>query len=192
MKSVILQCWSGANMAGDEWVWSIVANQRADQTWSIGARQVDQLTGKSYRLKGVYRLRTALQIKEAIERMFSHEVFSEIDPNWEGITKSLSTADNRLGAGLAKAVADEETEENAEPSEEVKHYMAAVGLVARSQWPRSTSRGCGGMGYAMQNAKLSKPIVQYALAYYATHKKFPIGRHAVGDVDVVFAAPDKD
>lgn len=192
MKSVILQSWRGSNMAGDEWVWSILATQRADHSWSLGASQVDQLTGKTYRLKGVYRLRSGIQFKEAIEQIFRHEEFSEIDIDWETIIKVLTKADKQLGAAIAQVLTDEEAEENAEPTPEQQLYIDAVSLVARSKWPRSNLRGAGGMGYAMQNAKLSRPIVTYALEYHAKHKEFPIGSHAVGEVEVVFAAPDKD
>lgn len=192
MNSLILQSWRDSNMAGDEWVWSIVAKQRSDKSWSIGAQQFDQQTGKSYRLKGVYRLRSGLQIKEALEKMFCYEEFSRIDIDWEGILKAIKKEDKPLGEAIAQAIADDQAEYDSEPSDEANLYSAAHSLVARSQWPRSKSRGGGGVGYAMQNAQLSRPIVAYALAYHAKHNEFPVGPHTVGDVEVVFAASDKN
>lgn len=192
MNTLILQSWHDSNMAGDEWVWSILASQRADQTWSLAARQIDQLTGKSHRLKGIYRLRSGFQFKEAIERMFRHEELSEIDIDWEGIVKAITMADKLLGAAIAQAIADDQAEYDSEPSDEANLYSAAHSLVARSQWPRSKFRGGGGVGYAMQNTQLSRPIVTYALAYHAKHNEFPVGAHTVGDVEVVFAASDKN
>lgn len=192
MNTLILQAWRDSNMAGDEWVWSIVANQRADKSWSIGAHQIDLLTGKSHRLKGVYRLRSGLQFKEAIERMFRHEELSEIDIDWEVVVNAIKKVDKPLGAAIAQAIADDQEGYDSEPSDEANLYGAAYSLVARSQWPRSKSRGGGGVGYAMENAQLSRPIVTYALAYHAKHNVFPVGSHKVGDVEVVFAASDED
>ena len=57
MREIILQSWANSNMAGDAWRWEVYAVFNAGY-WSVRGRQIDEITGKVYRVAGAYRLKS--------------------------------------------------------------------------------------------------------------------------------------
>ena len=72
MTEIILQTWSDLNMAGYEWRREVYATSNGTH-WSIKARQIDENTGQAYRVRGVYRLKSARGVVAGLDRVFRND-----------------------------------------------------------------------------------------------------------------------
>ena len=148
MREIILQSWTNSNMAGDHWRWEVCAVFNAGR-WSVRGRQIDEITGKVYRVAGAYRLKSARGIKAGIERVFRNEPihFEDVEIDWEQIlavfAKEGASIDpnmaSQLKAALVRAEKREQALLNPKPTPESRHRDAIDQWIGRSSWPRSTA-----------------------------------------------------
>jgi hypothetical protein len=187
MTEIVLQEWSNSNMAGDEWRWEVNAVSKGEH-WSIRARQVDEITGKVYRVAGTYRLKSARGIKAGIERVFENDrIYSEdVDIDWEDIVAAFAKVDSAMAAALKveleRAAQREEELLNPKETAESRYRDSIDQWIDRTNWPPSNATGAGGIGRAVQNHRRKRAIFQYVDAYFKEHGCFPTGEH---DIDVV-------
>ena len=188
MREIILQSWTNSNMAGDHWRWEVCAVFNAGR-WSVRGRQIDEITGKVYRVAGAYRLKSARGIKAGIERVFRNEPihFEDVEIDWEQIlavfAKEGASIDpnmaSQLKAALVRAEKREQALLNPKPTPESRHRDAIDQWIGRSSWPRSTAWGAGGITAALDNHRRKRGIAQYVDTYFKAHGRFPVGDHQV-------------
>ena len=189
MKEAVLQSWSGCNMAGDEWRWEVFAVHSSGANWSIRARQIDEITGKVYRIRGSYGLKSARGVKSAIERIFhTDSIFYEnIEADWDVILKAIKGMDPPMALALKKILnAEKKREEEAlNPKEtpESRYKDSIDQWLSKSSWPSSNATGACGLVRTVQNLRLRRAIAQYIDVYFKRYSRFPIGSHHV-DVEL--------
>lgn len=187
MTEIVLQEWSNSNMAGDEWRWEVYAVSKGN-IWSTRARQVDEITGKVYRVAGSYRLKSARGIKAGIERVFENDqIYAEdVEIDWEDIIAAFAKVDLAMAAALKveleRAAQREEALLNPEETPESRYRDSIDEWIKRTDWPPSYATGAGGMTRAVQNHRRKRAIFQYVDAYFKKHGYFPTGGH---DIDIV-------
>lgn len=188
IKETILQSWSGCNMAGDEWRWEVFAVLSSGENWSIRARQIDEITGKVYRIRGSYGLKSARGVKSAIERIFLNDAifYESIEVDWDVILKSIRGMDPQMAVALKKTLnAEKKREEevlNPKETPESRYKDSIDQWLSKSSWPSSNATGACGMLRAVQNHRLRRAVAQYIDVYFKRYGCFPIGPH---HVDVV-------
>ena len=188
MKGTILQSWSGFNMAGDEWRWEVFAVLSGGANWSIRARQIDEITGKVYRIRGSYRLKSARGVKSAIERIFRNDsiFYENIEVEWDVILKAIKGMDPQMALALKKILKAEKKREeealNPKETPESRYKDSIDQWLSKSSWPSSNATGACGLLRAVQNHRLRRAVAQYIDVYFKRYGCFPIGPH---HVDVV-------
>jgi hypothetical protein len=188
MREIILQSWANSNMAGDAWRWEVYAVFNAGY-WSVRGRQVDEITGKVYRVAGAYRLKSARGIKAGIERVFGNEsiYFEDVEIDWDEILAAFANEGasidpnmaSQLKAALVRAEKREQALLNPKPTPESRHRDAIDQWIGRSSWPPSTAWGAGGMARGYDNSRRRRGIFQYVDTYFKTHGRFPVGDHHI-------------
>ena len=188
MTKIVLQEWSNLNMSGDQWRWEVYAVLKSD-LWSIRARQVDDITGKVYRVAGTYRLKSARGIKAGIERVFENDqIYSEdIEIDWDDIVTALAQVDSVMAAALKveleRAALKEEALLNPKETPESRYKDSIDQWISQTNWPQSYAPGAGGLVRAVQNYRRQRAIFQYIDAYFKEHGCFPTGGHNI-DVEL--------
>lgn len=188
MKETILQSWFGYNMAGDEWRWEVFAVHSSGANWSIRARQIDEITGKVYRIRGSYGLKSARGVKSAIERLFrTDSIFYEnIEADWDVILKAIKGMDPTMALALKKILKAEKKREeealNPKETPESRYKDSIDQWLSKSSWPSSNAIGACGLLRTVQNLRLRRAVALYVDVYFKRYGCFPVGSH---HVDVV-------
>ena len=188
MREIILQSWANSNMAGDAWRWEVYAVFNAGY-WSVRGRQVDEITGKVYRVAGAYRLKSARGIKAGIERVFGNEsiYFEDVEIDWDEILAAFANEGasidpnmaSQLKAALVRAEKREQALLNPKPTPESRYRDSIDQWIGRSSWPRSNAWGACGITATLDNYRRKRGIAQYVDTYFKAHGRFPVGDHQV-------------
>ena len=187
MTEIVLQEWSNSNMPGDEWRWEVYAVSKGN-LWSIRARQIDEITGKVYRVAGTYRLKSARGIKAGIERVFENDQIycEDVEIDWEDIVAAFAKVDSAIATALKveleRAAQREEALLNPKETPESRYKDSIDQWIDRTNWPPSNLTGAGGIPRAVQNYRRRRAMFQYVDEYFKQHGCFPTGEH---DIDVV-------
>lgn len=185
MTKIVLQQWSNSNMAGDEWRWEVYAVSNGN-LWSIRARQVDEITGRVYRVAGTYRLKSAWGIRTAIERIFCNDsiAYEEVEIDWGAIVFSLRPQNPAMADALEIELDREERREQmlSNPKETAESRRSALinHWIRRADWCRSRES-------VVQKHRRMRALFQYIDTYFKEQGCFPEGQH---DVDVVLESSE--
>lgn len=185
MIEIILQTWSDSNMAGDEWRWEVYATSNGPH-WSIKARQIDEITGKIYRVRGAYRLKTAQGVVDGLDRIFSNDLLGDVGIVWDCIVWAF----RQVSPSMACAIEDELEEAdlaeqarlNPKPTPESRRRDLINQWIHQSNYPKSDSPSSNGMLRVVINGRRHRAIFKYVETYFDEHGCFPTGEH---HVDVV-------
>lgn len=185
MTEIVLQQWSNSNMAGDEWRWEVYAMSKGN-LWSIRARQVDEITGKVYRVAGTYRLKSARGIRTAIERIFCNDsiAYEEVEIDWGAIAFSLRLKNPAMADALEIELDSVKRREQmlSNPKETAESRRSALinDWIRRADWCRSRES-------LVHKHRRKRALFQYIDTYFKEQGCFPEGQH---DVDVVLESSE--
>jgi hypothetical protein len=180
LRKHVLITWSDSN-AYEEWTWEFLPTERADGSYSTGARQFGE-DCPTTRLQGTYRIRTGAALRDAIEGLLSHEVFCDLDWSWSALLRKIKRYAPKLAAevrALRQQERDAERCLNAAFEVQYEHDRPVREWVNRARWPHSTAHGAGGMVSQVANARLAAGVTGYVEAYLAEHAHLPVGRHDI-------------
>lgn len=188
LRKLVLMSWTDSNMY-QYWNWEVFLTERSDGSLSTGARQYGEgiQTG---RMRGTYRIRTGATLKKAIESLLASDAFIDVAWNWPSLLRKIGRFSPTLAEELRQQrqlERDVQSKRHAEARRILALNRPIQAWVNRASWPRSSSNGGGGVGYAVANSRLGAGVLAYAKAYHADHGRFPTGVHeidqVIGDVE---------
>ncbi len=182
-KRATVKSWNQANMR-ETWTWEVFVTRRSDGSFSTGARQFGPGL-RELKLKGTYRIRSAKKLKAALESIFAHEFIAwEKEIEWETILSRLAKLDQKISSELAALLIEEAKQNRLEEEEAERVWQRQQPTdqwILRANWPRSTSRGAGGIPAAIEIARLRNAVYSYTRRYFADHGAFPTGEHVIDE-----------
>lgn len=185
MIEIILQTWSDSNMAGYEWRWEVYATSNGTH-WSIKARQIDEITGKVYRVRGTYQLKSARGVVAGLYRVFGNEMLSDAGIDWEDVVWAFRQADPSMASAIEDELKREDLREqarlNPKPTPESRRRDLINQWIHQSNYPKSDSPSANGMVRVVINGRRHRAVFKYVETYFDEHGCFPTGEH---HVDVV-------
>lgn len=89
MKKIPLMKWRDSNIAGYEWVITIVLTQRKNKLFSVRAIQVAD-EPPVYKTPLIYPIKNGLELMYSIKKVFQDDLISHISINWSEILENLN------------------------------------------------------------------------------------------------------
>ncbi len=182
MNKLVLMSWSDSNMAGDDWTWFITLTLRKNGTCSVGAMQTSSV-GPTYRLPSKYPLRGGLQVKKAIEQLFSDDPLTSEEIDWQKILSVLLNHVPTLAKDIECVLAKDNKNQIDELEEVQLSFSQRPKLDAINEWWDKTkwtlSTLSHHIGNGMDNAKRRNLVYEFAQIYISKHGRYPNGKHVL-------------